>query len=206
MDNDDEIKQDFLTKWTKNPQNKPQPADIKTVLRIDNPTLKSRFDQYCATLPSSNVEWLYHGTAIKCHILQSKTFCRNRTCGVCGISRDGFDKAKIGTRVSRFKRFGHAFYLAPNSSKCHEYTLGFGNLRALLYCQVALGNPYYATSNMQARQSPPLGYNSVYGKAGTHQRKKGCLNYDEVAIYGVSEAILPRYIVVYQKDSINNLL
>ena len=55
MDNDDAIIQAFLTKWTKNPQNKPQPAEIKGVFHIDNPALKSGFDQYCATLPSPNV-------------------------------------------------------------------------------------------------------------------------------------------------------
>ena len=206
LDNDQQIVQAFLTNWTKNPQEKPQPADIKGVFRIDNPALKSRFDQYCATLPSPNVGWHYHGTAIKCNLLQSQTFCSDTTCGVCGISGVGFDKARIGTHVNWFQRFGRAFCLAPNSSKCHEYTLGFGRVRALLYCQVALGNPYDTPSDLENYQSPPPGYNSVYGRAGKHHGRKGSLNYDEVAIYGVSEAILPKYIVVYQKDGINGLL
>ena len=205
LDNDDAIIQAFLTKWTKRPERKPQPADIKGVFRIDNPALKRKFDQYCATLLSSKVELHYHGTAMKCNLLQSQTFCSDTTCGVCGISRDGFDKTRIGTHVDWFKRFGHAFYLAPNSSKCHEYTLGFGNLRALLYCQVALGNPYYTRSDLEKCQSPPEGCHSVYGEAGRHHSRKGSLNYDEVAVY-VSEAILPRYIVVYQKDGIGGLL
>ena len=206
MDNDSEIVRAFLEKWTKNPKTKPQRTDIKGVFRIDNPTLKSRFDQYCASLSPPNVSWHYHGTAIKCYLLQSRTFCSDTNCGICGISVVGFDKARIGTHVNWFQRFGKAFCLAPNSSKCHEYTLGCGGLRALLYCQVALGNPFYTTCDMEGCQSPPPGYNSVYGQAGTHRSNKGNLNYDEVAIYGISEAILPRYIIVYQKDSVGGLL
>ena len=206
LDNDNEIVQAFLTKWTKNPGRKPSPSDIKGVFRIDNPTLKSKFEQYCASLSSSNVSWHYHGTSIRCDLLQSRTFCSDPNCGICGISGVGFDKARIGTHVNWFQRFGKAFCLAPNSSKCHEYTLGFGGVRALLYCQVAHGNPYYTTHDMQDSQSAPPGYNSVYGQAGSHRSNKGSLNYDEVAIYGVSEAILPRYIVVYQKDGTGGLL
>ena len=204
MDNNSEIVQYFLEKWTKNLETKPQRTDIKGVFRIDNPTLKGRFDQYCVSLPSPNVSWHYHGTSIKCDLIQSKTFCSDTNCGICRISGVGFDMARIGTHV-QFQRFGKAFYLAPNSSKCHEYTLGIGSLRALLYCQVALGNPYYTTCDMEGYQSPPPGYNSVYGQAGTHRSSKGNLNNDEVAIY-VSEAILPRYIIVYQKDGVSGLL
>ena len=206
MEDNNEIVKAFLTTWTKNPERKPKPTDIKAVFRIDNPTLKSRFDQYCARLSSSNVSWHYHGTSIKCCLLQSQTLCSAPNCGICGISGVGFDKARIGTHVNWFQRFGKAFCLAPNSSKCHEYTLGFGGVRALLYCQVALGNPHYTTCDMATCQSPPPRYDSVYGRAGTHCSNKGNLNYDEVAIYGVSEAILPRYIIIYQKDGIGGLL
>ena len=204
IDNNGEIEQYFLEKWTKNPDTKPQITDIKGVFDIDNPILKNLFDQHCASLSSPNVSWHYHGTSIQCDLLQSKTFCSDTNCGVCGISRLGFDKARVGTHVG-FQRFGKAIYSAPNSSKAHEYTLGFGGFRALLLCQVALGNPYYATCDMEGYQSPPLGHHSVYGKAGTHHSKKGSLNYDEIAIY-VPEAILPRYIIVYQKDGIHGLL
>ena len=206
LEDNNEIVQAFLKTWTKNPERKPKPTDIKAVFRIDNPTLKSRFDQYCARLSYSNVSWHYHGTSIKCHLLQSKTFCSDTNCGICGISGVGFDKARIGTHFNWFQRFGKAFCLAPNSSKCHEYTLGYGAVRALLYCQVALGNPHYTKCDMPTCHSPPHRYDSVYGRAGTHRSSKGNLNYDEVALYGVSEAILPRYIIVYQKDGINGLL
>ena len=200
LDNDREIKCAFLTRWIKAPP-KCEPAEIKGVFRIENPVLKSRFDQYCATLPSPNVNWHYHGTAIKCNLLQSNKFCSDSSCGICGICQVGFDKAMIGKYPESVSNVGKAFYLALNSSRSHKYTLGFGDMRALLYCQVALGNPCFATQSDNTMTSPPLGYNSVYVQVGTEYN----WNWNEVAIYGVLEAILPRYIIVYQKDGIGKL-
>ena len=193
MDGNNRVVQAFLSNWTDSIQQKPQRTDIKGVFRINNPTLKSRFDRYCASLSSPNVSWHYHGTCIKCNLIQSRTFCSDTDCGICGISMVGFDKAKIGTHVRCHCRFGDAFYLTPNPSKGHWFTFGFSDMRALLYCQVAHGKPYCITSSTNC-ESPPPGYNSVLVQDDP-----------EVAIYGVSEAILPRYIIVYQKNGVHRI-
>ena len=78
-------------------------------------------------------------------------------------------------------------------------------MRALLYCQVAMGNCYYAPTNEPNRIAPPPGYDSVFGQKGTH-RGRSALNYNEVAIYGISEAILPQFIIVYQNNGTKLLL
>ena len=62
-------------------------------------------------------------------------------------------------------------YFVPNSSKCHDYTQGCHNYRALFLCDVALGRKYEVQHDKTALKSPPLGYNSVYGK------HVGSLNY-----------------------------
>ena len=198
MDGNNGVVQAFLTNWTHDIRQKPQRADIKGVFRINNPTLKSRFNRYCTSLPSPNVSWHYHGTYIKCNLLQSRTFCSDTNCGICGVSMVGFDKAKIGIHPKSVCHYGKAFYLSPNPSEGHSYTVGFSDMRALLYCQVALGNPY-CIATYTGCESPPPGYNSVL----VHDHYKGLP--DQVAIYGVSEAILPRYIIVYQKDGVDSL-
>ena len=49
------------------------------------------------------------------------------------------DTKMIQTNIT-FQRFGHGFYLAPNSSKCHDYTQGACGYRAMLVCDVCPGN------------------------------------------------------------------
>ena len=65
---------------------------------------------------------------------------------------------------------------------------------------------YYPRTDEPNRQAPPPGYDSVYGQKGTHHGGIGSLNYDEIAIYGISQAILPKYVIVYSKDGEKLLL
>ena len=195
----------FLSTWTKNPQSGPRRGDITEVFSIHNAAVESKFQRYVQGLANPNVDWFYHGTVLRCDILQNRSLCINDGCSVCGISREGFDPTRIRTHVN-YQRFGHAFYLATNSSKCHEYSEGFNGVRALLYCQVAMGNCYYAPTDEPNRRAPPPGYDCTFGKRGTHRGGIGSLNYNEVAIYGISEAILPKYIIVYQNNGVNLLL
>ena len=65
---------------------------------------------------------------------------------------------------------------------------------------------YYAKTDEPHRKAPPSGYHSVYGQKGIHQGGIGSLNYDEIVIYGISEAILPKYVIVYSKDGEKLLL
>ena len=201
---DSSVVEAFLSTWTKNPQSGPRRGDIKAVFSINNAEMERKFQQYVQKLAPPNIGWFYHGTVLKCDILRSRSLCNNDSCSVCGISREGFDPARIHSHVN-FQRFGHAFYLGENSSKCHEYSEGFNGVRALLYCQVATGNRYYAPSNEPSRNAPPPGYDSTFGQKGIH-RGRSSLNYNEVAIYGISEAILAKFIIVYQNNGTNLLL
>ena len=190
----------FLGSWKKGV--KPGQHAVKAVYQVHNDPLKRDFDQYCKSLRDSNVDYFYHGTVLKCPILETGQLCSDPSCGVCGISHCGFLTSKLGQHVSRFQRFGLAFYLAPNSSKCHEYTEGHRKgYRALLLCEVAQGRCHLATTNMKDLIQPPPGFDSVYGKPGTHKAGKSSLNYAELAVYH-SNAILPKFIIVYEKDGI----
>ena len=177
------IQQAFLSTWTKNPNNKPRSSDVAAVFRVENDILKKNFEQYCVSLGSyANVGWYYHGTVLRCDIVANQRCCTNSSCSVCGVCREGFSTSKVHSHVS-YQRFGHAFYLAPNSSKCHEYSEGYNGYRALLYCQVAVGRAYEPPTDDPSLRQPPLGYDSIYGRKGVHHGGIGSLNYDEVAIY-----------------------
>eukprot|EP00731_Ephydatia_muelleri_P002207 Em0001g2207a len=140
------------------------------------------------------VEQHYHGTIISCDIITSEDLCQCSDCGICGICRNGFQKSRIGSNIT-FKRFGHGFYLAPHSSKCHDYTQGIHTHRAMLLCDVLPGKKHVVQTNQTHLVAPPQGYDSVYGQPGS------ALNYPEIVIYDEA-SILPRYVIVYQKDGI----
>ena len=148
--------------------------------------------------PTTNYH--FHGTTMNCNLLACDSVCNDRLCGVCGISQRGFDPELIGTNIPRFMRFGRGFYLAPNSSKCHDYTQGTNavGLRAQILCLVASGTKFETRSDHTNFSTPPEHYDSVYGRSG------GTLNYEEVVVYK-SEAILPEFIVVYKRDSVHKI-
>ena len=148
---------------------------------------------------------LFHGTRLRCTLLATLLSggrcvpCISASCAICSISQFGFDNRRSGEHVS-WQRFGSGIYFAPNSSKCHDYTIGACGLRAMLLCDVVLGVSFVRLSSSESLY-PPAGCDSVYGKASTH----GKLNYDEYVVYDKCAAI-PRYIVLYQLDGIGNLL
>ena len=133
----------------------------------------------------------YHGTKLCCNLISTNLPCTATDCGICGISNHGFDPAKI--RRSSFQRFGPGFYLAPKSSKCHDYTVGAHSYRALLLCSVHPGNKYELTRTNSSLSGPPQGYHSIFGKTGVN------LNYNEIVLSD-ADAILPKFIILYQKD------
>ena len=167
------------------------------VLVIDNPKLKNQFQNYRSNLSVNTVSQYYHGTSLKCAIYQSSIACCNETCGICGISRKGMLPNFIGSNI-KLRRFGNGFYLALNSSKSHKYTQGYDIYRAMLLCDVAIGNKYVVKQDQEIVKEPPKGYNSVYGEHG------GIVKYDEITLYK-SEAILPTHVLVYIKDGIHKI-
>ena len=166
----------FRKDWAKD---KGRCPDIDYVLEVFCGTLKKRWKDYQSTLASkgspTSVELHYHGTTIKCDLDDTESACSYRDCGICGISQEGFDKMLIAKNI-KFKRFGDGFYLAPHSSKCHDYTQGTHTHRAMLLCDVLPGKKHVVQTDQTHLKTPPDGYDSVYEKPG---RK---LNYPEIVI------------------------
>ena len=171
---------------------------IDFVFAISNNSLKQRWVAYRQVLSDQTIEEHFHGTTLACNIMANQRPCSYKNCGICGISRNGLDHCYIRKNNS-FMRFGQGFYLAPNSSKCHNYTQGNNGYRAMLFCDVCPGKKYYVKENRQHLSGPPAGYDSVYGQIGVS------LNYPEIIIYN-ADAVMPRYIIVYRKDGIHSIV
>ena len=186
----------FVDRWDRR---KSQCPEITAAYFINNQLLQTRYNEYKKELmrngkdPNERIH--FHGTLLYCNLLSSNIECDNVECGICGIACKGFDKNKIGQNIPRFQRFGCGIYFAPNSSKCHDYTQGSYNVRAMLVCRVALGKSYVLTHNQASLMAAPPGYDSIYGK----NSPEGALNYDEVVVYH-TDAVLPTHIIVYERD------
>ena len=186
----------FVDRWDRR---KSQCPEILAAYAINNKLLQTKFSEYKEKLKKNrknpDERTQFHGTVLCCDLVNNNVECDNVECGICGISQNGFDESKIGRNIPRFQRFGRGIYLAPNSSKCHDYTQGSHNVRAMLVCKVALGKSHVVTHNQVNLTTAPPGYDSVYGQ----NSQQGVLNYDEVVVY-CSEAILPTHIIVYERD------
>ena len=164
---------------------------------ISSTFLEQRWKAYKQSLGDQTVEPHYHGTKLTCNIIVTHTPCGDQNCGICGISCNGLDCRFIQKNIN-FQRFGRGFYLAPHSSKCHDYTQGSNGYRAMLLCDVCPGNKYYLQSDNEKLTGPPPGYNSVFGQVG------GSLNYPEIVVYN-PDAVMPRYVIVYQKNGTHKI-
>ena len=194
----DRIKRKFKQDWD---EKKGSAPDVKAVFVITNETLRTKWTTYKQSLPFmyQGVEEHYHGTKLLCDITNNEDACCSLNCSTCRIVTSGFSSHRIGTNISRFQRFGHGFYLAPNSSKCHEYTEGAYDFRALILCDVCPGKKCEMTTNNTKLTGPPPGYDSIHGKKGQY------LNYEEVVLPR-ADAILPKYIIVYKKEGTHKLI
>ena len=163
------------------------------ILRVVNPAVSANFEQYRKELPvfHRNCKQYYHGSRLGCKIYNYPRLCSSDSCGICGITRQGFDPSRISQTA--WQRFGPGFYFAPNSSKAHEYSVRNKNPKQIIYgiflCDVAPGKKCSLKHDAQDLQAAPKGYNSVHGK----HSKKGDLNYDEVVVYDCNAAC-PHYI------------
>ena len=189
------IERKFRRRWA---EQKGACPKIKFVFIIRNTKLEQKWKRYQQSLKVQTVEEHYHGTNLTCDIATSQDLCNNKNCGICGISRNGFDHRCIRKNIN-FQRFGHGFYLAPNSSKCHDYTRtrSYCSRRAMLLCDVCPGKKCCLKKDDYTLKCPPNGFDSVYGETGP-----GCkLNYGEIVLYN-PDAILPRYIIVYDRSTV----
>ena len=174
----------FRKAWAR--EKRPHP-EVDSIFKVTNSTLEKKWTTYKSRLIEKDVNELYHGTTLSCKITTTQKLCNIGSCGICGISSIGLDHQYIR---KRFQRFGNGFYLAPNSSKCNDYTQSCDGLKAVLLCDVLPGKRYIVQTNRQHLKGPPTGYDSVYGNIGED------LNFAEQVVYK-SEAVLPRYIIVY---------
>ena len=188
----DQITTQFKSDWA---QAKGVAPEVRAVFEIQNETLESKWRAYKASLPFyyQTGEDHYHGTKLCCDISSKQDLCTASDCSVCQISEFGFSEGKIRQNIPHFQRFGRGFYLAPKSSKCHDYTQGAHTYRAMLLCKVLPGNKYKLRKDDSSLHGPPSGYHSIYGETGAS------LNYEEIVL-PKADAILPKYIIIYRKD------
>ena len=141
----------------------------------------------------------YHGTKLKCDIVNSSSSqpCTDKGCGICGIIKFGMYRECIRKNIN-FQRFGHGFYFAPNSSKCHDYTQGVVKHRAMLLVDILPGKKHVISTDDQNLTGPPDGCHSVYGKPGKS------LNYAELVVYN-PDCVMPRYIIVYVLNGVHKI-
>ena len=173
---------------------------IYHVLEIVNPRVQTRFENYISNLPRryQSVKSYYHGTQIKCDMLEYYEPCCSSNCGVCGISKKGFDPQRINSR--HWQRFGKGFYFAPNSSKAYDYPRAThttdSTYHCMLVCDIAPGHKYTLYKNEPSITRPPKGYHSLYGKSEWLWGlwKSPDMNYDELVVFD-AEAVRPRYIL-----------
>lgn len=176
---------------------------VFAVLEVVNPAVRERFsvyrdymedlwfDDYWVRKSYDTIERFFHGTALKCHTLyEYQTPCTNEQCSVCRIIQHGFRREC--TKVHQVKRFGHAFYFAPNSSKSHNYCRTNCNYWAMFLCWVVPGRKYKLKYNELLMQGPPDGFHSVYGQESNY----GHLSNDELVLYN-PDAISPKYLLLY---------
>ncbi|MCG8625055.1 MAG: hypothetical protein MJE68_24025 [Proteobacteria bacterium] len=174
----------FRKAWAR--EKRPHP-EVDSIFKVTNSTLEKKWTTYRSRLIEKDVKELYHGTKFSCKITTTQKLCNIGNCGICGISSIGLDHQYIR---NGFQKFGNGFYLAPNSSKCNDYAQSCDGLKAMFLCDVLPGKRYTVKTNRQHLEGPPTGYDSVYGNIGED------LNFDEQVVYK-SEAVLPRYIIVY---------
>lgn len=191
-----QIESHFKSQWS---TKKGACPALTCVFQITNQQLEARWNAYGKNLPSNckTVEKYYHGTKLKCDIVQTGSPCTDKDCGVCGISKFGMFRECIRKNIN-FQRFGHGFYFAPNSSKCHDYTQGVATHRAMLLVDIYPGKKHVILTDDVKLTKPPDGCHSVCGQPGR------ALNYAEIVVYN-PDCVMPRYIVVYVLNGVHKI-
>ena len=187
------------------------------VIAVVNPYLEDKLEAYKSSLRRGNqkTEFHYHGTKLRCPLHRFFMPCQQKDCAVCGISRKGF----LLEHVSKdYQHFAKAFYLAPTSSKCHDYCstnyrrsssstitdsdeskvdLQRSTYNTILYCEVVTGKKYHLKKKQTFIDGPPDGYHTVYGKSVNMPFLHVDRHNDELVVFQ-EDAILPKYIICYK--------
>lgn len=164
---------------------------VTAIFRTNSNFANKNFDVYRGNLKIQTTEDYFHGSTLTCDILQAGQLCRTSTCAICQVSWNGFDEQFVALKIN-FTRFGKGIYFAPNSSKCHDYTVANSSYgyRCLMYVEIAPGKKQIETKNATHLLAPNPGFDSVYGKSGV------VLNYDEICLFNV-HACKPKYLIIY---------
>ena len=98
-----DLRKQFTKTWSKDKGGVPE---IHSVLEIVNPSVQGRFDEYRNRLPRRyrSVEKYYHGTQLKCDLLEYLQPCSGTTCGVCAcmaLQRKDLIQSKSALRLGR---------------------------------------------------------------------------------------------------------
>ncbi|KAJ3557059.1 hypothetical protein NM688_g1676 [Phlebia brevispora] len=212
-----EVTSQFRFQWL---HGTPLPRIVKIWKLFGTRELTDRFMKYKLEVErrieqlGGNSRRRWHGTTRACDLGdndRATEFCQDQECCVCSIIRTSFDKAQFGARTN-FGRFGAGIYTSATSSKVRsllvfiEYaslpipqeTLQANDYvatkrstyKAMLLCEVIMGNAVKLTVNHPHLTSPPRGYDSVVGEPGDD------LNYDESIVYR-NDAIRPLFLVIY---------
>ena len=184
----DYVQTKFFKRWAPELVTGPCRA-IHSILLVVNPALSKQFEEYLRALPKSCQEEkkFFHGTTLECNITKYLELCDNESCGVCAITKSGFNPCQ----------FSRGIQVTYNSSKFADYPISGGYCSVLL-CLVAPGKTYKLRPDEPNPPSPPSGYHSVCRK------RKGIFNssaqkYDEFVLYN-SSAICPQYVIIYKSQ------
>ena len=192
------LKDQFSDKWCKGRGQQPQ---IIAIYKIVNPSLERRFKEYSTLITSSSSLWYkseeyYHGTPLTCNLPEYSQPCSDTKCGVCGITKRGFDPERISK--NGLLTFGKGFYFVPMSSKAYDYPVNDHTprlrFRALLVCDVMAGCKYHKYERDQNFHLPEP-YHSVYGNTRKYFIFSTEFDSAELAVYK-AEAIMPRYVLI----------
>ena len=191
-----EMEQTFHKDWDKGKDLSPV---VCMVIAIVNPFLEDSLEAYKSSLRRwhQKTEFHYHGTKLKCPLHKYFMPCQQTDCSICGISRNGFLLEHTSTD---YHHFAKAFYLAPKSSKCHDYCAtqnGQNSFYSMLYCEVVTGKKYHLKRKETFTDGPPDGYNTVYGKSIQMPFLHGDSTNEELVVFN-EDAICPKYIVCYK--------
>jgi len=171
---------------------------VESIVKLSNPDLEARCNEYCTREGAGNPTSLFHGT---------------KPSSLEAIATDGFQlraKTWYSALLDSKQMFGDGVYFTKHAHKAARYcgnetfTASSKNKERrieMLLCRVFLGNQLTLTkanhdlnlAALQARQTESnfLSYHSVHGQ---ESQEKGGLHHSEDVIYHARQAY-PEYVV-----------
>ena len=169
---------------------------MQHIFAITNPGLQQMWEQYRSCLVEKGVDSYFYDTTLVCDIAHEMVLCQNSSCGVCGIANQGFSANFVGNDM---RGTGYSFYFTGKNDFSHGSTNQKGVYHAVILCDVCPRRKYTSNETQMSLQSPPPGFDSVYGQVGERDK------YSEIVVYN-SAAIIPRYIINIVPTGLTNYI